>query len=146
MSLLDQIKTDLNEARKEKNTPVANLLSTLYAETLMIGKNDGDRDTTEEESVAKIKAFIKNINETLKTIPEGNEKRAEYENEKTILEKYLPTQISVEELTKIIEGIAENHEKSMKSMGKVMGELKGKYAGQFDGKLASVLVKKILAG
>jgi uncharacterized protein YqeY len=31
-------------------------------------------------------------------------------------------------------------------MGKVMEELKTKYAGKFDGKLASVVVKKILAG
>ena len=146
MSLLDQVKIDLNEARKAKNTPVASLLSTLYAETLMIGKNDGDRDTTEEETVAKVKAFIKNIDETLKAIPEGNEKRVGYENEKAVLEKYLPTQLSEEVLTKILGNIAANHEKSMKSMGKVMGELKAKYAGQFDGKLASVVVKKILAG
>lgn len=146
MALLDQIKTDLNEARKAKNTAVSNVLSTLYAETVMIGKNDGDRETTEEETVAKVKAFIKNINETLNTIPKGNEKRVEYENEKKVLEKYLPTQLSEDELAKIIEEIAANHEKSMKSMGKVMGELKGKYSGQFDGKLASNLVKKILAG
>ena len=146
MSLLDQVKIDLNEARKAKNTPVASLLSTLYSETLMIGKNDGNRETTEEETVAKVKAFIKNIDETLKAIPDGNDKRTSYEDEKKVLEKYLPTQLSEEELTKILNDIASNYEKSMKSMGKVMEELKTKYAGKFDGKLASVVVKKILAG
>ena len=146
MGLLNQIKTDLEKARKAKNTMVSSLLSTLYAETIMIGKNDGNRETTEEETIAKVKVFIKNINETLKTIPEKNEKRVEYENEKKALEQYLPNQLSEAELIKIIEGIASNHEKSMKSMGKLMGELKGKYSGQFDGKLASNLVKKILNG
>ena len=144
MTLLDQIKADLNQARKAKNGAVSNLLSTLYAETIMIGKNNGDRVTTEEETVAKIKAFIKNINETLKTIPEGNEKRNDYKNEKYILEKYLPVQLSEEELNKIIKEISSNYEKSIKSMGKVMGDLKDKYSGKFDGKLASNLVKKIL--
>ena len=144
MTLLDQIKVDLNKARKAKNTAISNLLSTLYAETIMIGKNDGDRDTNEEETIAKVKAFIKNINETLKTLPEGNKKRVEYENEKKVLGKYLPAQLSETELTKIIEERASNYEKSMKSMGKVMGDLKEMYSGQFDGKLASSLVKKIL--
>ena len=128
MSLLNQIKNDLNEARKAKKTEVSNVLSTLYAETIMIGKNDGNRDTTEEETISKVKAFIKNINETLKAIPEDNEKKNEYENEKNLLGKYLPVQLSEKDLTKILSDIASNHEKSMRSMGKVMEKLKEKYS------------------
>ena len=112
----------------------------------MVGKNASNRESTNAEVVAKVKAFIKNIDETLKSLPEGHTKISELEKEKKLLKKYTPKQMSDEELKSIVEQIGLDQEKSMKSMGKIMGELKAKYEGQYDGKLASDIVKSFLIG
>lgn len=146
MSLLDQIKTDLIQARKAKDSFLLSVLSTLHAEAAIVGKNDGNRETTDAEAVAKIKAFIKNIDETLKSIDETHRKFAELQKEKTVLAKYLPQQLSEDQLKAILTEIAGEHEKSMKSMGKIMAALKEKHGGEYDGKLASQVVRNILSG
>ena len=68
--LLETINQDRNEARKMKYTATATLLTTLYSEAQMVGKNDGNRETTDAEVVAVIKKFVKNIDETLSNLPE----------------------------------------------------------------------------
>ncbi|MBL10220.1 MAG: hypothetical protein CL402_06870 [Acidiferrobacteraceae bacterium] len=146
MSLLKTIKENLTKARKEKNTDASGILSTLYAESTMVGKNDGNRETTDAEVIAKVKVFIKNIDETLKSLPEGHVQITALNDEKTLLQKYLPQQMSENELKEVIIEIGISHEKSIKSMGKIMSELKTKHCGTYDGKKASLLVKEYLAG
>ena len=145
MSLLETIKKDLIEARKAKNMLASAVLSTLYSEATMVGKNDGNRETADSEVVAKVKAFIKNIDETVKSLPEGHSQSTELGKEKELLQKYLPKQMSEEELKNSISEIGIAYEKSMKSMGKIMGELKTRYDGTYDGKIASALVKTFLS-
>lgn len=144
MSLLNRIKEDLLCARKAKDQKSANILSTLYAESMMIGKNDGNRETTDTEVVGKIRGFIKNIDETLKAINEDNPNYAALREEKSVLSKYLPQQLSADQLKTILSEIAAGHEKSMKSMGGIMAALKEKHPGEYDGKLASQIVREIL--
>ena len=146
MSLLEQIKSNLTDARKAKDTTTSNVLSTLYAEAGMVGKNAGNRESTDAEVIAKVKIFIKNIDETINSLPEGYSKMAEIQKEKELLQKYLPKQMSEKELKSVIAAIGAAHEKSMKSMGKIMGDLKAKYDGHYDGKLASEIVKSFLNG
>lgn len=145
MSLLSQIKTDLIEARRRKNQFLINIFSSLYAEAAMVGKNDGNRETTDPEVVGKVKAFIKNIDETLKALDENSGPAAELIKEKDAIGKYLPRQLSEDQLKSIIGEIAAGHEKSMKSMGKIMAELKDRHGGEYDGKLASHIVRSILS-
>ena len=61
MSLLNQIKTDMFAAKKSGEKIKASLLNVLYSESAMIGKNDSSRETTDSETVAVIKKFIKKI-------------------------------------------------------------------------------------
>jgi len=144
MSLLNRIKEDLIHARKAKDQKSTNILSTLYAESVMVGKNDGNRETTDVEVVGKIRGFIKNIDETLKAISEDHANRADLQAEKSVIAKYLPQQLSEEQLKNTLSEIAAGHEKSMKSMGAVMAELKAKHPGEYDGKQASRIVREIL--
>ncbi|MCH4895935.1 GatB/YqeY domain-containing protein [Marinilabiliaceae bacterium JC040] len=63
-----------------------------------------------------------------------------------VYEKYLPKQLSVEELETVVKDIiTELGASSMKDMGKVMGVASKKLAGKADGKLISEQVKKALA-
>ena len=144
--LLGELRKMMMKAKLEKDTVKGNLLSTLVAEAVMVGKNDGNRETTDAETVAMIKKFLKNVNETLALMEEMGKDKTESLREKEILESLLPKQLDEAELVKIIEEIvAALPDKSPRQMGNVMAELKKKYDGQFDGKMASGLVKKALS-
>ena len=97
-------------------------------------------------TIAMIKKFLKNVNETLTLMEEVGKDKTQVLREKEILESLLPKQLDEAELAKIIEEIvAVLPDRSPRQMGAVMAELKKKYDGQFDGKTASGLVKKTLS-
>lgn len=144
MSLLKQIKDDQLQARFNKDKLRAGLLTTLYSEAATIGKNAG-RDTTDEEVVAVIRKFIKNINEMLKVIGDSDLGNAS-KQERSILENYLPEQISEEQLAETIDILVMGLEnKTMKQMGTVMGELNRQYPGQFERAVASKIIQSRLS-
>lgn len=65
----------------------------------------------------------------------------------TVIEEYLPQQMSESETAAAIEAIkAELGASGMKDMGRVMGELKARHAATLDMSKASALVKAALAG
>lgn len=65
--------------------------------------------------------------------------------EAAIIEKYLPQQMSPEEVTSIIRQlIAKTGATSVKDMGRVMGAASGELAGKADNKMISEIVKKLL--
>lgn len=143
--MLAELRKMMMKAKLEKDTVKSNLLSTLVAEAVMIGKNDGNRETTEAETIAIIKKFLKNTAENLAALEELGKDKTEALREKEILESLLPQQMSEDELFgRIKEIVAALPEKSPRQMGAVMAELKKRYDGQFDGKTASGLVKKAL--
>ncbi len=144
--LLNTLRKDMMTAKKERDSVKGNLPSTLVAEAVMVGKNDGNRETTESEVIAMIKKFLKNAEETI-TIARSMEKEPEKELlEKAILESYLPKQMSESEIeAAVVAIIAALPEKNVKMMGKVMAAFKEKFEGAYDGKLASEIIKKNLS-
>jgi len=145
--LINQIKSDALIARKTRQTDTATLLTTLYSEAFMIGKNDGSRESTDIEVLQTIEKFVKNANEVKDILVKNNKDASNVENEIEILNKYLPKKMSYEELGHIIRGIIKGlrKDKSPKLMGEVMGMLKILHGGEYDGKMASEIVKKGLA-
>lgn len=145
MSLLAQIKQDQLSARKAKESLKATLLTTLIGEATSIGKNDGNRDSTDAEVTATIKKFIKNINELL-SVTQSDSAVAE----KAILEQYLPNQLSEEQLQILIEGIVITCSADTPTgpirpkIGDVVKRLKAQYDGQYDGAVASRIIKAVL--
>ena len=64
----------------------------------------------------------------------------------SVIERYLPEQLSEAEIEKIVKTIIEQTgAASMKDMGKVMGMANKQLAGKADGKTISGIVKKLLA-
>ena len=146
MTLLEKIKQDNIAARKAKNTVKSALLTTLVSEISNIGKNDGNRETTEPESIAVVKKFIKGVDETLKALEFSSNSRVLVAiEEKKILESYLPTQLSEIELTAVVDQIISTlADRSPKQMGVVMKRLKEMHDGRYDGKIASGIIKSRL--
>lgn len=144
--MITHIRKDWIAARKEKRSAEAALLSTLVSEITMVGKNDGNRETTKEETIKIVKKFLQNIEEIIKLKAENGGDSESEKKEKEWLSRYLPQQMSEEELTAAIDEIvATVPEKSMKVMGAVMGQLNKAHGGLFNGKMAAVIVKKVLS-
>lgn len=133
MTLIEEIKQKQIAARKAGSAE-ASLLTTLLGEAAMVGKNAG-RETTDQEVIAVVKKFIKNIDETVSALSSRGQDAASFLAERSVLERFLPLQLT--ELALV--NIAQNH----KSMPEFMKFLKENYTGQYDGKLASTVAKNI---
>lgn len=148
MSLLQTIKTAQLEARKSRNSVKARVLTTLIGEAEMVGKNDGNRESTDAEVMAVIKKFVKNLDETIRVAGDyrdGDRVDAAWA-EKTVLQAFLPKQLSEDELRVTMqELIMQNGLSGPKAMGVLMKELKAGYEGLYDGASASKLAKELLA-
>ncbi|MEE9271810.1 MAG: GatB/YqeY domain-containing protein [Robiginitomaculum sp.] len=73
---------------------------------------------------------------------------AEQEREEiTVIKRFMPTQLSDDELNKIVKDVVEAVGATcLKDMGKIMGKLKSEYAGRIDMGKAGAAVKSILMG
>lgn len=144
-SLLEKIRSDQLQARKNKDTIASNLLTTLLGEVMAIGKNSGNRDPEQPEIIQTVKKFLKSNAEAKDSMEKAGRDSTELDQEKKILEIYLPTQLGESQLKELIQGyVDELSEKSMKQMGAVMGKLKSNHDGEYDGKMASSIVKSLL--
>ena len=148
MTVMDKLRTDYLTARKAHNTLAINLLSTLVGEATAIGKDKAQRETTDDEALALIKRYVDRTKETHALVAAQDnvaacEKARVLLAEITILEAYLPTMLTGDELAAAIKSIIA--ETPGANMGSVMTALKAQYTGKYDGKDASILVKQALA-
>ena len=143
--LIEKIREDMMSARKADDAVAKSLLVTLYAETMRVGKDKRNGDTTDDEAAIMIKKFATNCEETQRLLEARGQSATVQRRELEILRAYLPEQLSRDELEQSIHTIvAELPEASAKVMGKVMAELKARHGSTYDGKLASELVKAAL--
>ena len=153
--MLSKIKAAQLQARKNRDAVTASLLTTLIGEAEMVGKN-ANRATTDDEVIAVIQKFIKNINETVSALSAqpatastiATQARIEVlQAERVELEQFLPSQLSADELTGHVHAIIAGllGMKSTINVGDVMGVLKNRFAGRYDGKMASTIVKNLVS-
>jgi hypothetical protein len=150
MSLLKKIKADLLTARKNRATFQATALTTLVGEAEMIGKNDGNRETTDDEVLRVIEKFTKNLVASMKLYEKGSAAFDAALNEHRLLSAYLPDQLTHADLVKLIDSCVDllgvmKEDNPQKHMGKVMAELKKDYQGRYDAGEASRLVRNALS-
>lgn len=145
MTLLQTIKATSLQARKDRRTGDAATLQTLIGEAETIGKNAGNRETTDLELIAVIKKFIKNIDEVLSLVDNQSLAYANAFGEKNLLESFLPSQLGKLELELTINAIkVELCATTPKDMGKILKVLKERFEGQYDGTTASTIAKAVL--
>jgi hypothetical protein len=103
---------------------------------------------TDEEIIQVVFSEIKKRKESVLLFEKGKrEDLAKKEKkEMEILEKYLPEQMSEEEIKKIAQEVIKKiGAKEPKDMGRVMGQLMPKLKGKAEGGLVSKIVKELLA-
>lgn len=143
----EQLLQDLKEAMKEKDILKKDTITMLRAAILQVEK-DSQKVLNDDEMSAIVAKEVKKRKESVKEYEDaGREDIAtNLKREIEILSKYLPEQLSEEEIAKMVEeAIAESGATSPKDMGKVMSILRPKTAGKADGKLVSDIVKEKLA-
>ena len=154
MSLLQSIQTAQVQARKtrasEDDAVRVSLLTTLLGEASAVGKNAGNRVTSDAECVAVVKKFLKNMEDTRSALQgkEGVEAALhKLDIEAAVLNAFLPQQLDEAQLRATLQSLAQELGVSgPKDMGRLMKLLKERFDGQYDGKQASTLCKEVLAG
>ena len=148
----ERIQRDIMVAMKEKNeVKLTSLRSVktaiMQAKTSSTFKGDRDSVLPDSDVLKIIQKLVKEREDTAQIYMDAN--RPELANkelsEAAVLKTYLPKQLSVEEVTAIVESvIAEVGATSMKDMGKVMGLVNQRVNGESDGKTISTIVKSLL--
>jgi hypothetical protein len=106
------------------------------------------KDVTDDVVLDVLAKSIKQRNESIEMLRKGGREENAQEEEKTlaVYQKYLPKQLSEDEVKALIEEIkAQVGAQGPKDMGKIMKELTPKTKGRFDGRRVSDLVKAALA-
>lgn len=143
----EQLLQDLKEAMKEKDILKKDTITMLRAAILQVEK-DSQKVLNDDEMSAIVAKEVKKRKESVKEYEDAEREdiATNLKREIEILSKYLPEQLSEEEIAKMVEeAIAESGATSPKDMGKVMSILRPKTAGKADGKLVSDIVKEKLA-
>lgn len=147
MSLEERIKTDLKAAMKAKDKEALRGIRAIKA-AILLAKTDGTGGEMDEEKEIKLlQKLVKQRRDSIAIFQkEGRDDLAATEiAEVAIIEKYLPEQLSPEELKAVIAEIIEKTgASSMKDMGKVMGMASKQLQGKADGKSISTVVKELL--
>ena len=147
MNLEERIMEDLKIAMKNQDKAAMRGLRAVKSALLL--KTDGSgKEITPEREIQLLQKLVKQRRESIAIFEKENRTDlAEVEKEEvSIIEKYLPEALSVEELEKFIKTIiSSSGATSMKDMGKVIGLASKELAGKADGRAISEMVKKCLA-
>lgn len=150
LKLEQTIKSDLKTAMINKEAQITNTLRMLIAaiRNKEISLREGEGvDLTDEQIIEVIKSEIKKRKDSLEAYQQAQREDLALieENEITVLDKYMPVQMSDDEIERSVkEVIASLGEVKMSDFGKVMGLVMVRVKGQADGNKVNEIVKKLI--
>ena len=149
MSLKEKIQSEMKTAMKAKDQDSLRALRAIKSLILLAEteKGSGDDGLSEEAEMKLLAKAVKQRKDSAAIYKEQGRDDL-YENEMVevkVIEKFLPEQLSEEEVEAKVKVIIEQvGASSMKDMGKVMGMATKQMAGTAEPKVISALVKKLL--
>jgi|AutmiccommuBRH23_1029490.scaffolds.fasta_scaffold00711_15 uncharacterized protein YqeY len=146
MSLKEDLSAELKIAMKESNTDSKRVIRMVIASVKNLEIDKG-KLLNDDEVISIIHKEIKSRNEVIDGAKLSNRQDLinEAENDKKILNRFLPEGLSHEEIKKIIlESIAEVNAISISDMGKVMKSALPKIGGKASGNEVSQIVRELL--
>ena len=145
--MLNQLQKELliamKAGEKAKMMGLRNIIGKLKASEI-----DKGESITDEESQKILNSAAKQLKESIDQYQKGgrDDLAEEEAYELSLLEKYLPEQLSEEIIRATVKNIVENTEaESMQDMGQVMGAAMKEFAGSADGKLVQKIVQEELS-
>ena len=148
MNLEQKIMAELKTAMFAKDEVGLRSLRAIKAAILLVKTSEGGSgELKEEDEIRLLQKLVKQRKDSLEIFEQQNRiDLAQKEKEEiAVIEKFLPKQLSAEELKEELRKIiAEVGANSPADLGKVMGVASKQFAGKADGKTISALVKELL--
>jgi hypothetical protein len=147
MSTIQRLEEELREARLARDDARRDALSLLLS-ALRSAEKDLQRELTDDEELQVLQRERKRRVEAAEAFSNAGreEQAAAEEAELSVLEEFMPAQLSEEELEEIVDdAIAEVGATSMRDLGRVMADVMPQVAGRADGSMVSQLVREKLA-
>jgi len=147
MTLLEQLNKDMIEALKNKDSFTLGVIRMAKGAVQLEGINK-KKELTDEDIVSVISKQIKMRNDSIAEFTKANRIDLVEQNKKEIevLNKYMPEQLSLDEVNKIIEkAFAKINPTSSKDMGLIMKEVSPKLKGKVDMGQVNAIIKEKLA-
>lgn len=146
MSLKLQIDADFKAAMKAKS-PEYPVISFLRAAIKQV-EVDTRKELNDEEVIAVVSREVKKRKDSITEYEKGGrpELAAKEAEEIKVISKYMPAQMSEEEIRKVVkETLAEMGSVTPQQMGMVLGKVMPKVKGKADGGMVNKLVKEMLS-
>ncbi len=144
--LIEELNKDIIENMKAKNTVDLTILRTLKSDISKVSI-DTKKDIDDAMVIDVISKSVKQFNDALEIYNKSNQtdKINETKHRLDVISKYLPAQMSEEEVIKLVNQVKVLVKaESKKDMGKMMKELTPKLKGKFDSKRLSQIVNSVL--
>lgn len=146
--LENTINQDIKTAMLAKDEATLRSLRAIKA-ALLVSKTEkgASQEITEDAEIKVLQKLVKQRKESADIYKNQNrEDLYQIEAEEiAVIEKYLPKQLTAEELSIYIKGLIEKlNVTSVKEMGKIMGVANKELAGKADGKAISAAIKNLL--
>ena len=149
MSLEQKIMPELKAAMLAKDEKAIRSLRAIKAAIIVAKTAEGAHgELKEDDEIKLLQKLVKQRRDSLEIFSQQNrpELAAKEQEEIEVIEKFLPKQLSQDELKEEISKIiAESGASSPGEMGKVIGLANKKLAGRADGKTISLVVKELLS-
>ncbi len=149
VSTLNDIEKKLKEAIKKKNEVEISTLRLVLAAIRNYQIEKRPLELTEDDCLQVLKREAKKRHEAIEAYCLGgrNELADREEQELDIIKKYLPAELSDEQIKQIIiEIVTRTGGANAVNFGQIMGEAMKQCGGQADGKKVSQIVKEVLSG
>ena len=148
MALEQTIMADLKTAMLAKDEVALRSLRAIKAAIILAKTATGaGKELSEEEEIKILQKLVKQRKDSIEifTQQNRNDLAKKEQEEVAVIEKFLPKQLTEEELkAAITEIIASTGASGMGDMGKVMGAASKQLAGRAEGKSISNMVKTLL--
>ncbi len=149
MSLQEKVMTAMKDAMRAKDANALASLRAIKSEILLAQTETGAKEEiTPEQEIKLLQKLVKQRKDSAAIYKEQNrEDLAQPEiDQAAVIEKFLPEQMSEEEVGKVVEAIiARTGAISMKDMGNVVGMANQELAGKADSKTVAMIVKQKLS-
>lgn len=147
MSIAQQLTDSMKEAMKAKQPLRLGVIRQIRG-AIKNAEIDKKIVMNDEQIISVMSTLVKQRRESAQIYRDNDrvELAEKEEQEITVLQEFLPQQLTADELKTLVEGvIAEVGATSMKEMGMVMKKVTSQTVGRADGRVVSELVKSCLA-
>ena len=149
LSIKEQLLADMKSAMKAKaeGKLALTVIRMARAHIRQAEIDNGHVELTDDQVIAVLRKEVKQRKETLAELADSSrDDLIEQTNaEIAVLQKYLPAELSEEEIRKVVQEIVDVMDPDQRNMGSMMKAAMAQLKGKADGKVISAIVRELLA-